>query len=72
MAAASSKPRLPPNLKGAQACGDCKYFNGNGLCEMYDWPVDDDEHCDSWVAVDVKDATKRAWAAHRRRIAKGA
>jgi hypothetical protein len=62
-------PQKPPNLKAAQACGDCKYFNASkGRCEMYDWPVNDEEHCDSWVPADVKDAAKRMWAAHRRRI----
>lgn len=69
MVAVSSKP---PHLKAAAACGDCKYFDGNGECLMYRYPVDDDEHCDSWVPADPKEAAKRMWATHRRRLAKGA
>jgi hypothetical protein len=62
----------PPNLKDAHECGDCNYFRGpdegDGQCMMYDYPVSDDEVCDSWVAGDLKDATKRAWAKHRKRL----
>ncbi len=62
----------PPNLKEAHECGDCSYYmgpqEGKGKCNMYDYPVDEDDVCDSWVAGDLKDATKRAWAKHRRRL----
>jgi hypothetical protein len=68
---------VPPNLKDAHECGDCAYFegpdDGQGHCTMYkNYPVGDDEVCDSWIAGDVKDATRRAWAKHRRNLAKGA
>lgn len=59
---------IPPHLKAAQECGDCKYFEAKGQCTMYDFPVSDDEHCDSWVPADVKEAAKRAWANHCRRL----
>jgi hypothetical protein len=62
----------PPNLKEAHECGDCAYYqgpeDGDGRCKMYDYPVSDDEVCDSWEASDVRDATKRAWKKHRKRL----
>jgi hypothetical protein len=64
--------RVPPNLKAAQACGDCKYYDNKGECLMYEYPVDDEEHCDSWTPADPKEATKRAWGVHRRRLQRSA
>jgi len=63
----------PPNLKDAHECGDCKYFEGpaegDGKCLMYGgYPVSDDDVCDSWVAGELKDATRRSWVKHRRRL----
>jgi hypothetical protein len=46
----------PPNLKTV------------GKCTKYDYPVSDDDVCDSWEAGELKDATKRAWSKHRKRI----
>jgi hypothetical protein len=39
----------PPNLRptdGNRMCGNCAYFEG--MCRMYDYPVDAGEVCDSW------------------------
>jgi hypothetical protein len=66
----------PPNLKAAHECGDCRYYvgpqEGQGRCKMYNWVVGEDEVCDSWEAGNPKDAAKRLWASHRRRLAKDA
>ncbi len=66
--------KTPPNLKEAHECGDCSYYSGpqegQGHCKMYDYSVGEDEVCDSWVPGDPKDAAKRAWKAHRRRLEK--
>jgi hypothetical protein len=62
----------PPNLKAAKACGDCKAFNGTDECVKYHYPVGDEEHCDTWTPADPREAAKRAWGIHRRRLAKGA
>jgi hypothetical protein len=65
----------PPNLKEAHECGDCRYYigpeDGMGRCSKYNYGVNDDEVCDSWEPGNPKDAAKRAWARHRKRLAKG-
>lgn len=65
--------KAPPNLKEAHECGDCKYYEGpqtgDGHCTMYDYPVSDEEVCDSWTAGAA--GSSRAWAKHRRNMARG-
>jgi hypothetical protein len=65
-AVASSKP---PHLKECHCCEDCKHYNGHGKCLLYEWPVEDHNTCDSFEAIPKTEATKRLWAAHRRRLA---
>jgi hypothetical protein len=40
----------PPNLRmadsGTRLCGNCQYFQG--MCRMYDYPVNSGQVCDSW------------------------
>ncbi len=66
------KAQKPPNLRETKSCNNCSYFNGSDLCKMYDYPVDEDDLCDSWAAGaeehSEEDQKKRLWAAHRRRL----
>jgi hypothetical protein len=62
----------PPNLQPAKACGDCKAFNGRDECLKYRYPVMDEEHCDTWEPADPKEAAKRLWGTHRRRLQRSA
>jgi hypothetical protein len=39
----------PPNLRetdGSRLCGTCRFFQG--MCQMYDYPVNAGQVCDSW------------------------
>jgi hypothetical protein len=64
-AAASSKP---PNLHVCHQCAECAHYDGRGMCLLYNYAVQDDEVCDSFKALPKDEASKRLWAAHRRRI----
>jgi hypothetical protein len=62
----------PPHLRPCRPCEDCKYYNGHGTCEMYNYPVDDHDTCDSFMEAPKAEAKQRLWAAHRRRLGKAA
>lgn len=61
----------PPGFKELpKACADCKHFNGKDLCQLYNYPVDDEDTCDSFTPGPEDEATNRLWKAHRRRLSK--